>query len=268
MDPENRPIRSAGRGMLERTLAFPIVGVEWREPNGEDSSGDWFTLTGHAAVFEQPTTLYKGKNFQITEEIARGAFDNVLRSKPDVHLNVNHDMNLVMARTGVKGAGALDLSVDDTGLRVHARIPARLSYAQDWAELMRAGIVDQMSFAFRIGAEEMTTTRDADEFETDHFRILEVSDLFDVCVCPQGAYSTTDAVLHARIASAGRAVNPAGPLNRKVESLKSAGPETLNLEPSESAGDETIAARKRRLSILRAKAAQDFPTSEVSSDEA
>jgi HK97 family phage prohead protease len=248
--------------MLERTLAFPMVDVEWREPNAEDSSGDWYTLTGHAAVFEQPTTLYKGKGFQITEEIDRTAFDAVLRTNPDVHLNVNHDMNLVMARTGIKGGGALVLTVDDVGLRVHARIPARLSYAQDWAELMRSGIVDQMSFAFRIGSESMTTTTDSEGYETDHFRILEVSDLFDVCVCPQGAYSTTDAVLHARIASTGRAVDPAGSPNRKVEPFHSAGPDARNLEPSESAGEVENAGTRRRLTLLRMKAAQQLPNSE------
>ena len=258
------PTRSAGRGMLERTLAFPIVDVEWREPNSTNNQSDWYTLTGHAAVFESPTTLYKGKQFQITEEIARGAFDNVLRSNPDVHLNVNHDMNLVMARTGVKGVGQLDLSIDDVGLRVYARVSPNLSYAKDWAELMRSGIVDQMSFAFRIGAEEMTTTRDADDFETDHFRIVEVSELFDVCVCPQGAYAQTDAVLHARIAAAGRSVNPEG-LNRKTDPLKPDGSTPSISEPSESVGDENAAIR-RRISVLRMKARRDFPIEGEHSD--
>lgn len=267
MDEILNPQRAGGRGMLERTLSFPMVDVEWREPNSTNNQSDWYTLTGHAAVFEQPTTLYKAKGFQITEEIARGAFDEVLASKPDVHLNVNHDMNLVMARTGVRGAGQLDLSIDDVGLRVYARISPNLSYAKDWAELMRAGIVDQMSFAFRIGSESMTTTTDDTGYETDHFRILDVSDLFDVCVCPQGAYSTTDAILHARIASTGRSVNPEGRLNRKSDPSESGGAEkTSASEPSESAGDEN-AAIARRIRVLRLKAQRDLPHTEDKDDE-
>ncbi len=258
MTTKTRPTASAGRGMLERTLTVPMVGVEWREPNETNGQSDWFTLTGHAAVFESPTTLVKTKRWQITEEIARGAFDAVLAAAPDVHLNVNHDMNLVMARTGVKGAGQLDLSVDDTGLRVHARISPRLSYAQDWAELMRSGIVDQMSFAFRIGAEQMTTTSDADGFETDHFRILEVSDLYDVCVCPQGAYPQTDAVMHARISASGRSVDPED-RHRATDPSESGGADPSSSEPSDPAGDENAAARSRRIRLLRAKAAQLVP---------
>lgn len=249
-----------GRGMLERTLAFPMVGVELREPNSMNNQSDWFTLTGHAAVFETPTTLYKGKGFQITEEIDRAAFDAVLRTNPKVHLNVNHDMNMPMARTGVSGVGQLDLSVDNIGLRVYARISQNLTWARDWAEVLRTGLADEMSFAFRIGSEEMTTRTEDDGFETDHFRILEVSELFDVCVCPQGAYSTTDAVLHSRIAATGRAVDPAGRLNRKTEPSESAGPETTSRsEPSNPAGDENAAVRKRRLELLRMKTAQHFP---------
>jgi len=136
----------------------------------------------------------------------------------------------------------------------------RISYANDLAELMRSGIVDQSSFAFRIGAEQMTTTMDENDFETDHFRILIVSDLFDVCVTPQGAYDQTDAVMHARFAATGRAVDSAGRPIRIPDPDNPGGSEdSSRSEPSESAGDENAAVRKRRLELLRLKTRQHFP---------
>lgn len=247
------PAARGGRGVLERTFAAPLLGVEVREPNSVESGGDWYTIRGHAAVFESPTVLYKGAGFEITEEIARGAFDDVLASNPDVHLNINHDMAQVLARTGVRGVGQLDLSVDSVGLGMYARVSGNLSYANDLAELMRSGVLDQASFAFRIGEEEMTTRRDESGFETDHFRILRVSELFDVSVLAQGAYAQTDAVLHARMRAAGRAVESAG-RDGGIEPSESVGPPgTTVIAPDDPAGAETKAA-ERRLAALRLKA--------------
>lgn len=248
-----------GRGMLERVWNVPFDSLEFREPNSTNDQSPWYTVTGHAAVFGQVTTLYKSKTWQITEEIDAAAFDNVLASAPDVHFNVNHDMNRVLARTGVKGVGQLDLGTDFVGLRMHSRFSQKLSYAQDLAELMRTRVVDQMSFAFQIAREQMVTTQDEHGFETDHYTILEVGALYDVCVCPQGAYSTTDAVLHARFATSGRAVDSAGRPLRNTDQSESGGAEDLALRAVNPAGDENAAVRKRRLELLRLKALQHFP---------
>jgi hypothetical protein len=51
--------------------------------------------------------------WRLREKIARGAFTKVLASKPDVHLNIGHDMNRAIARTGVDGVGGLELTEDD-----------------------------------------------------------------------------------------------------------------------------------------------------------
>ncbi len=190
---------------VRRIYRVGLDQIELRQPSSTASGGDWYTITGHAAVFEQDTTLYSGKGYRVTESISRGAFDAVLASGCDVHLNIGHDMNRVLARTGISGVSGLDLSCDATGLRVHARVRRGLSYMGDLAQLMEDGAVDQMSFAFTIDNEERHSFTDASGVEVDHYTIRSVGDLYDVCVCAQGAYTQTDAelVMHERGRSLG-----------------------------------------------------------------
>ncbi|MBA3843433.1 MAG: HK97 family phage prohead protease [Actinobacteria bacterium] len=185
-----------------------LADLEWRAPDGTGDGA--YTFIGHAAVFGQTTTLYQGRSFAMTESVAPGAFDAVLASMPDVHLNLNHDMSRVIARTGVRGVGALELSVDQVGLRVFARLDSADPDVAALAVKMSRGLVDQMSFAFTIGGYELVTTA-VDEFETDHRTITAVSNLYDVCACAQGAYPQTDASLRSLFAAYGRAgIDPAG----------------------------------------------------------
>lgn len=190
----------------EREIVTRMRDVEWRDA---DATGDGSrTLSGLAAVFDQTTVLYRGTFWTLEESIAPGAFSNVLQSPDlDVHLNHGHDMIRSMARlTSVGEAGTVPMSgmklwENARGLNVFARLNPELSFVRDLDVQMGDGIVDQMSFKFRVGLEELTTTVDRETgHETDHYRILEVSDLYDVCVCAQGAYSTTTASLRSALA--------------------------------------------------------------------
>jgi len=192
--------RSAGDEWEMRYATSPLREVEFREPTGPDATGgDWYTLTGYAAVFNSETTLRDGKFARIREKIEPGAFRDVLASQPDVHLLIGHNLDLPLARTGIRGKGGLELSEDNNGLRVFARMNPNISYVRDLAENMRDGVIDQMSFAF-------TVPHDGDSFETtdlpdgrsDSLRtITRVGRLFDVTVTPQGAYSETSAALRS-----------------------------------------------------------------------
>jgi HK97 family phage prohead protease len=228
-----------------RTISVPLVDLEYRGAG----DGNGFILTGHAAVFDQETTLYAGKGFRITESIAPGAFDSVLASNPDVHLNINHDMSKPMARTGrsANTVGGLELSVDPVGLRVFARVNPDITYVRDLSLAMRDGVVDQMSFAFSIGEESLTTTTDSvTGMETDSFRILSVANLYDCTVCAQGAYPTTDVALHSRMQAAGR--TPPG--EGRDRTIAETGGSPSIAEPP---GAESLVAA-RRLAALRLKA--------------
>lgn len=190
-----------------RHALIRLSDVQVRETGSGD--GSTLTLVGHAAVTDQETILYDGSWWRLREQIAPGAFTSVLARlrNPDpgdaaartgVHLNIGHDMTRAIARTGVTGMGSLELSEDSVGLRVFARLNPVDPDVISLAAKMSCGIVDQMSFQFTVESDERTVTTDAEGREDELRTILEVRDLYDVTVCAQGAYATTDAALRAR----------------------------------------------------------------------
>ena len=86
------------------------------------------------------------------EVVTAGAFEQTLnRGDLDVPLVLQHDQLRRIARTT---NGTLRLSEDDQGLRVLADLdPADLDVAYI-APKLRSGLIDEMSFAFRIEAEQ------------------------------------------------------------------------------------------------------------------
>lgn len=218
----------------ERRVSLRMSDMEVRD-GGQTGDGS-YTFTGTAAVFNAETTLYSGKFWTLKERIAPGAFTDVL-SSPDllVHLNVGHDMNLPLARLSAVGpdgavpVGGMKLWQDASGLRVFARLNAELSTVRDLAVLMGDGVVDQMSFAFRIGAETLVSHTDG-EATIDTYTIDRVSALYDVCVCAQGAYPTTSAALRSAIRHAG--IDPAGVRPRHDGPDPSGDTEVMRSEPA------------------------------------
>lgn len=214
-----------------------------------------FVFSGHAAVFDQTAVLYSGTTFAVEESIAPGAFDAVLASGPDVHLNIGHDMTYAMARTGVSGRGGMALTSDAIGLNVDARLNSEITFVRDLALQMQDGVVDQMSFMFYPGKREVTTTVDEQGFETDHIRMLTVRELFDVCVCAQGAYPQTDANLRSVLAVAGRAgLDPTGHQHRP--SLEEARGADHVVDAAQASGVETTSARVRAAAKARARSSR------------
>ena len=136
-------------------------------------------LTGYAAVYDSPSDLG-----YMTEVIAPGAFDEVLKTNPDVRCLFNHDRDRLLGRTA---SGTLDVSADATGLHYAVTLPDT-QQARDLAKLVERGDVNQSSFAFRIGRDEWEY--DEDDNVTTR-RILEIADLFDVSPVTVPAYSTT-----------------------------------------------------------------------------
>jgi HK97 family phage prohead protease len=111
--------------------------AEFRSEDAE--AGDRFE--GYAAVFGQYAKV-RGR----LETVSTRAFDRALTEKHDVRLLVNHDPNLVLARTK---NGSLQLRTDEHGLHVTAELPDT-TYSRDVKELMRRGVLDQMSFGFVV----------------------------------------------------------------------------------------------------------------------
>jgi HK97 family phage prohead protease len=231
-----------------RELRLAVVPVQFVTVRDATATGDGsWTISGYAAVFNQETTLFEIPGwYRMREEIAPGAFARVLErvaaGEELVHLNYVHEMASAVAATDVEGIGGLELGEDYHGLHFFARVDPTDPDAQRMAAKMRRGIVKQASFAFTIADEERVSREEMEDGTLDEkWRILEVGHLYDVCVCPQGAYPQTESNLRSlAAASLGRAgIDPAGRDRRS--------PEGVSLDAPKQ-------AKGRKLELARARA--------------
>ena len=129
---------------LERRLIGEVSGlVVKQDDNGRT------VIRGYAAVFESESQDLGG----FVEIVERGAFDDVMRSNPDVFGKYNHER--VIGRTT---SGTMRLMVDERGLRYEIDPPRS---AADVVELIERGDVRGSSFAFRSRPADESWTRDA-----------------------------------------------------------------------------------------------------------
>jgi HK97 family phage prohead protease len=162
-------------------------------------------IVGHAAVFDEWTTLYEGESFVWREIVRPGAFKDAIAENQDVRSLWNHDANWVLGRTT---AGTLRLSEDETGL-LSDTDPPDTQFARDLMLLIARGDVSQMSFAFTVrrGDETKTTEKDGVVVSEDggervtiyrqgnqviEERELLSMNLFDVSPVTYPAYEQTD----------------------------------------------------------------------------
>lgn len=137
-------------------------------------------IEGIAAVVNSRTDLG-----YFHEEIARGAFDDVLND--DVRVLFNHDPNLVLARSS-NGKGTAQLFINENGdLGYRFKIP-NTTVGNDLAENLRLGNVSQSSFAFTVKDQEV---RRGTNGEPDVRVITKVERLYDVSPVTYPAYQDT-----------------------------------------------------------------------------
>lgn len=138
-------------------------------------------IRGYAAVFNTWTDIVPN---YLRERIAPGAFKKTIKDG-DVRALINHDPNLIIGRSK---AGTLSMREDEHGLAVEIT-PPDTTYARDLITNMRAGNLNQMSFAF-------TVVRSNDKTESEDGaldRTLTEVRLYDVSVVTYPAYPTTEA---------------------------------------------------------------------------
>lgn len=133
-------------------------------------------ITGYAALFNSASEDLGGWS----EVIDPGAFDNVMRTNPDVRGLFNHDANCVLSRTA---SGTMTLTIDEKGLRYDIN-PPDTQLARDLITSMKRGDINQSSFAFRCSQ---------DSWKDNVRHIMEVSELFDVSVVTYPAYASASA---------------------------------------------------------------------------
>lgn len=137
-------------------------------------------LEGYAIVFNQETLIGDEENGFI-EVIDSNALNKTLMK--DVPMKYNHaDSFLIIARTK---NGSLKLSVDEIGLKVHAKLIDTNSN-QDIYKMVKSGLLDKMSFAFTV--REQTWDRSG---KLPKRIITDIERLYEVSIVDMPAYEGT-----------------------------------------------------------------------------
>lgn len=123
-------------------------------------------FSGYASVTERAYEMWDMFG-PYSEIVSASAFDDTLaRGDLDVPFVLGHDQMRRIARTTT---GTLRLSVDDTGLLVDADLDPTDADVAYIAPKLRAGLIDEMSFAFRIESGQWSP--DYDEFRINRVDI-------------------------------------------------------------------------------------------------
>ena len=186
------------------SFAAPVADFQVARSGDPEAKGA-FTMRGHAAVFNRLSHDLGG----FKTRIKPGFFTQILDSHPDVHLNREHDMRMLLARTK---NGSLELREDPYGLHVWSRW-SRTALAEETAILMGDGVLDQMSFACDIGADTWTEDQDGLIIRD----LVACAGLYDAALCAQGAFPQTSAELVASLSDASEAFDRAKAEGRIVQ---------------------------------------------------
>ena len=143
----------------------------------ENGSEENYTVEGYASTFE-PYVMFEMDGIQYKEQIDPQAFDECDMS--DVIFCKDH-AGTVFARTR---NNTLELSIDDKGLFTRTDL-SKTSSAREMFEEIKAGMYDQMSFAF-------TVREDSYDRDTHTRTILRINKLYDVSAVSFPANPGTD----------------------------------------------------------------------------
>lgn len=156
--------------------------IELRVQNAELTSSEDGSMTVSGYVNETgKLSNILGVTTKFVEKIAPGAFQRAIdNSQRDIDFLAEHDNKKILASTR---NGSLKLKEDDKGLFMSATI-APTSWGRDYYELIKAGILKNMSFGFRT-IKDSWRSIDLDLFE----RTVEELELFEVSVVRDPAYS-------------------------------------------------------------------------------
>ena len=197
---------------------------------------------GHAAVFGQRTWI-GSRDYGFWEQVDVAAFNKTIGDGADVRMLINHDPNLLLARST---AGTLKLTIDERGLVADADM-APTTYAADLAVLLERGDVTQMSFAFEPVAWRSEVAEDGKPLIT----LTEVR-LWDVSVVTYPAYEQTDAGLRgaafemltrslglndSEVADVLRSVSVGEPIDVHVDRPAESTGDVIENQPAETTGE-------------------------------
>ena len=143
----------------------------------EDGS---MTVRGYVNKTETKSKML-GRNQKFKEVIKRGAWQRAIDNAKEIHFLAEHDNSKILASTR---NDSLELREDDQGLYMAATI-SPTSYGKDYYQLIKDGILQNMSFGFRA-------VKDAWRNMGTHFeRTVNELELFEVSVVRDPAYSNS-----------------------------------------------------------------------------
>ena len=142
-------------------------------------------VEGYATTFNQPYQLWSSADYTVNEQVDRHAFDDTDMS--DVIMQYDHE-GRVFARIA---NGTLDLSVDDHGLKIRARLDGTEIGRQLFEEI-QGGYTNKMSFGFTVTEQK----REETEQENGHITVLrtitKIGKLYDVSAVSLPANDATE----------------------------------------------------------------------------
>lgn len=147
-------------------------------------------VRGYAAKFQTDSLIMENRSgMSFVEILSPGAFDNVLND--DVRALVNHDPNLVLARSK-NGTGSLKIGTDKIGLWYEFELPDT-QIGRDLRTSLERGDIDQSSFGFIVGQDKVEKRSDGMIQRT----ISSVKELLDVSVVTYPAYPDATVALRS-----------------------------------------------------------------------
>jgi HK97 family phage prohead protease len=179
------------------------------------------TFTGYAAVFNSPS-----EPLPFTEFIMPGAFKRSLKSRNEIKMFMNHNMDIVLGSTRSK---TLRLSEDSKGLLAETTLPDTTA-GRDLSILMQRGDVNSMSFGFSVPARGDKWSDDGMTRELHQIRLHEVS-----IVTGFPAYEATTATVRSIDALATRTGMDADVLADALTKLEAG--ETLSMNHADVIGE-------------------------------
>ena len=154
-------------------------------------------IEGYALKFNSWSQVM-GNWIPFREKLAPGCLDDCDMS--DVRCLFNHDPNQPLGRNTISdGPGNLSMSTDNIGLHFKCQ-PTDTSYSRDCKTNLRAGVVNQCSFAFTVDdtddeAEMIEYNEDDEIYEVT---VNKIARLYDVSPVTYPAYTNTEAVVGQR----------------------------------------------------------------------
>ena len=219
---------------IERRITAENTTIEYREMDGGEKRP---VIVGYAAVFQSPSHDLGG----FIETIHPRAFDDVLKTNPDVVGVFNHDKNMLLARSS---NGSLRLKADPYGLR-YEMTPPKTKTAEEVVALVSEGYVTGSSVAFavsRSGGDSWST--DANGVRRREIRSISLLD--DVGPVVRPAYGASSVVVSRRAVelALGDAFRPnqtmANAARRVLRSSKVAGVDQRLLAVAERVAERSV----------------------------